>query len=293
MARTRANERSKRQLDAAIELSRRPGVGAARFKELVDLHGSPAAALATMPCQLDLAGLGGKPPLDVERIAALDAVGGDIGFTVYGATDYPRLLARTTEPPPYLFHKGTLWPSPEVAVAIVGPRRCTSEGAAFACGLAAGLARHGVPVVSGGALGVDTAAHRGALDAGGTTVLVTATGIGRVYPRENERLFRDVAARGCIVTELLPGTPPRRDFFPTRNRIIVGLSAAVVIVEGRLRTGTWSSASHALRQKRIVFCWTGSPDRSLRELPDVLLGKGAIAMSGPDAELVIERIASP
>ncbi len=278
------------RLRAAVELSRLPSVGAAAYKELIDRHGSPVEALAQVPRQIDIAGLEKKAALTEAQRQALRQLPESVGFTTYGEADYPWLLGRLSEPPPYLFRRGALWPLPPIAVAIVGPRGCSDQGAAFARELAVGLAARGVVVVSGGARGIDTAAHRGALGSGGATVLVTATGIDRVYPRENEDLYQRVRQRGCILTELLPGTPPRRDFFPTRNRIIVGLSDAVVVVEGKLRTGTWSSASHALKQHRPLFVWAGSPRPELRELPDLLVGRGATALSEPGAEAIMKVI---
>jgi DNA processing protein len=271
------------QLLAAIELSRLPGVGAARFKELVDRHGSPAIALSRTPRQVEIPGSQVKTSFDPELIRGLANQTG-------GAPDYPWLLRAMTEPPPYLFRRGVLWPIPPVTVAVVGPRGCTPEGTRFAYELSAGLAARGVIVVSGGAMGIDAAAHRGALEAGGYSLLVTATGVDRVYPKENAALFRGVVERGCLLTELLPGTPPRRDFFPTRNRIIVGLSEAVVVVEGRLRTGTWSSASHALRQGRPLLTWGGSPRPELRELSNLLGERGARPLDQPDAEVVMAAI---
>lgn len=280
------------QLRAAIELSRRPGVGAATFKELVDRYGSPSEALRAKPRQLSLNGVEGKAALRPGQLdEAVDLPEG-IGFTYYGAADYPTPLNRLSEPPPYLFRRGQLWPFSSPAVAIVGPRRCSEAGRDFARELAEGLAAREVPIVSGGALGIDTSAHEGALCAGGSTVLVTATGADRVYPKENESLFLRAQQQGCIMTELLPGTPPRRDFFPTRNRIIVGLSDAVVVVEGKLRTGTWSSASHALRQKRTLFTWSAADGGAERELSELLEKRGAFRLTESDPEKVMKEIAA-
>lgn len=273
---------SLRQFLAAIDLSRLPGVGAATFKAMVDLYGSPQEALPHIPRQLAFPGSKEKAALTNQQHHALLNLPASIGCTYYGARDYPQLLGTLAEPPPYLFHTGSLWPLTAMMVAIVGPRHCSDEGAHFAHALAARLAEQGIVIVSGGALGIDTAAHRGALDSGGCSVLVTATGIEQIYPQENSSLFSQIVEQGCLLTELLPGTPPRRDFFPTRNRIIVGLSDAVIVVEGKLRTGTWSSASHALKQKRRLFTWTQSPRAELRELPNLLLERGATALNTID-----------
>ncbi|CAK0758536.1 DNA processing protein [Gammaproteobacteria bacterium] len=279
------------QLRAAVELSRLPGVGAAKFKALVDQHGSPFAALHQIPRQLALLGTKEKTGLTSAQLDGLFNLPPSVRFTYYGAADYPQQLLRLAEPPPYLFRKGSLWPLPPIAVAIVGPRDCSREGVLFAHTLAAQLAASGALIVSGGALGIDTAAHRGALASEGFSALVTATGIDRIYPRENQELFAQVMERGCLLTELLLGTPPRRDFFPTRNRIIVGLSDAVIIVEGKLHTGTWSSANHALKQHRPLFVWAESPRPELRELPKQLIERGAIALDMADTKAVMNAAA--
>lgn len=279
-----------KQLCAAIELSRLPSVGAAKFKALIDRYGSPVEVLHWLPRQIDLIDVKHKAVLTHQQFNDVLNLPESISFTYYGAVDYPRLLAKLSEPPPYLFRKGKFWPLSTPMIAIVGPRGCSAAGAQFARDIATGLAEHGAVVVSGGALGIDTAAHQGALAGGGFSVLVTATGIERIYPPENKDLFSKIAERGCILTELLPGTPPRRDFFPTRNRIIVGLSDAVIVVEGKLRTGTWSSASHALKQQRQLFTWTGSPQLELRELPNLLLTRGAIALNRAEPNLVMSTL---
>lgn len=276
------------ELRAAITLSRRDGVGAKRFKELIERHGSPTAALAAQRAPAGASR--GKTPLTVEQREALSTLPADTGATTLGAADYPLRLSRCPEPPPYLFHRGVLWPLPPVGVAIVGPRRCTPEGAAMASSLADALAAAGLPVVSGGALGIDAAAHRGALAAGGWTSLVTATGIERAYPLENERLFLEIERRGCRLTELLPGTPPRRDFFPTRNRIIAGISSAVVIIEGELESGTSSTARHALRLGRPLLTWLGSPQERLRQLPRWIIERGAARLDSADPTPILERL---
>jgi len=281
-----------KQLRAAIELSRLPGVGAAKFKALVDQYGSPTEALYHTPRQIALLARD-KTELTAEQLDGLNHLPASVKFTYYGATDYPELLGKLSEPPPYLFRKGILWPLSPMAVAIVGPRGCSDEGALFARTIAARLAVLGVLIISGGALGIDSSAHRGAMEEGkGLSVLVTATGIDRIYPSKNKELFDQVTEHGCILTELLPGTPPRRDFFPTRNRIIVALSNALIVIEGKLRTGTWSSASHALKQHRHIFVWGENPHPELRELPELLLKRGAISLSTTDPEAVM-RIIKP
>jgi DNA processing protein len=279
----------KEELVAALILSRLAGVGASGFRELLTRHRLPSEALKAYSSTLPRKSRQ-KATLTALQLDSVASLPPSMHSVYFGGPGYPWLLAQLSEPPPLLFAKGPMFPIPPLAVAIVGARRCTAAGAAFARELAAGLATRGVVIVSGGARGIDAAAHRGALEAGGHTVLVTATGIDRFYPRENEPLYRQIEACGAIVTELLPGTPPRRDFFPTRNRIITGLSDATVIVEGTAQSGTASSARHAARAKRQLFTWRGSEDPELGALPEELLGRGAQELKSADAETLLRQI---
>jgi DNA processing protein len=277
-----------RQFLAAIRLSRRPGVGARRFAALVDECGDPAGALAVAQPP-DLFAGAGKAPLD-DEIAGVEAYLERGGQGVYyGAPDYPPALRRIPEPPPYLFRRGPLWPLPPAAVAIVGRREASPAGRVFAWKLASTLAQRGVVVVSGGALGIDAAAHQGALAANGRTALVTATGIDVCYPPAGKALFDAVAARGCLLTELLPGAPPRRDFFPTRNRIIAGLAQALVVVEGRLRSGTYSTWRQMAKLRRPIFAWVDAPDEG-GELPAAIVAAGGLLLHGPDPTAILEAV---
>jgi len=180
------------------------------------------------------------------------------GFAILTADHpkYPRLLSEISAPPPVLYVHGTLAVDP-VRVAIVGSRRATGYGRRVAEELAAGLVRRGAEVVSGGARGVDAAAHRGALDADGRTVAVLGSGLLDPYPSDHGELFARVARRGCVVSEFPLDAPPLPEHFPRRNRLISGLSAAVVVVEAAERSGTLSTANHALEQGREVLAVPG------------------------------------
>jgi len=278
-----------RQFLDAIILSRWPGVGARRFAELIKIHGSPSSALkhADLPDPSVIKTK--KQPMQEAEVIVKDYLEkGGLG-TYLGAADYPRLLAAIPEPPPYLFRRGMLWPIDSFTVAIVGAREATARGVTFARKLARGLSELGVTIVSGGALGIDFAAHHGALVASGRTVLVTATGIDGCYPPCHESLFREVAERGGILTELLPGTPPRRDFFPTRNRIIAGLSQALVVVEGKKQSGSASSVVHMQKLKRPVFVWTG-PHPAQFELREQIIQHGGLPLKDADPEFILSKI---
>lgn len=172
--------------------------------------------------------------------------------------DYPVRLRNIYEPPCLLYIKGRLPViDEEVAVAMVGTRDATPYGRETAGRLAFELAKQGALIVSGGAYGIDTEAHCGALRAGAKTVALLGCGLDIVYPRENEQLFQDIAAAGALVSEYPPGTPVKPDHFPVRNRIISGLCLATVVVEAPERSGALITAHTALEQGRDVFAVPG------------------------------------
>ncbi|QIN82958.1 DNA-protecting protein DprA [Rubrobacter tropicus] len=170
---------------------------------------------------------------------------------------YPARLRVAPDPPPALFVRGRL--APEALVALVGSRKATPAGVEMARSLGRELAARGVCVVSGLALGVDAAAHEGALEAGGETMGVLGCGIDVVYPRANRGLFRRVEERGALVSEYAPGEAPLAWRFPARNRIIAGLSDAVVVVEAPEKSGALITARHALDAGRDVWAVPGPP----------------------------------
>ncbi len=189
--------------------------------------------------------------LDAARRAGLEAIG-------WRDVRYPRLLAEIHDPPPVLWMRGDPAALAVPAVALVGARAASAAAIETARTLAADLARRGVAVVSGLARGVDSAAHEGALHGGGVTVAVLGSGADRMYPPEHEALARAIEARrGAIVSELPPGAPPRPEHFPARNRIISGLSRAVVIVQAAERSGSLITARCALEQGRDVMAVPG------------------------------------
>jgi DNA processing protein len=171
--------------------------------------------------------------------------------------DYPTWLAEIVDPPPVLWVRGQAGALDEPAVAVVGARDATPSGLAVSRRLALGLAEAGLTVVSGLAVGIDGAAHAGALDAGGRTVAVLGCGVDVIYPRSHEALAVSVAASGALVSELPPGTPPLAGHFPLRNRIISGLARAVVVVEAHERSGSLITARLALEQGRDVLAVPG------------------------------------
>lgn len=172
--------------------------------------------------------------------------------------EYPPLLRNIADPPLALFYRGDLSLLHRPGLAIVGSRRASAYAINAAGLLARQLAPTGLTIVSGLARGIDSAAHAAALDAGGTTVAVLGTGIDVIYPRGNRRLFARIAEHGLIVTEFPPGSPPRPEHFPIRNRIISGLTHGAVIVEATSHSGSLITARMAAEQGREVFAVPGS-----------------------------------
>jgi DNA processing protein len=170
--------------------------------------------------------------------------------------DYPVHL-RALPSPPRLWARGRLAPEDALAIAIVGARRATDYGLVVAERLAFDLASRGVTIVSGLARGIDTAAHRGALAAGGRTIAVLGSGIDVLYPPENRALAEQVAASGALLTQFAPGTPPLPAHFPARNRILAALALGVVVVEASERSGALITAGHAADLGREVFAVPG------------------------------------
>lgn len=172
--------------------------------------------------------------------------------------DYPPLLREIHDPPLALHYSGDLSLLKKPAVAIVGSRRATPYAVNAAEHLSRQLVAAGLAVVSGLARGVDSAAHHAALDGGGATIAVLGTGIDVIYPRSNARLFRRMGEHGLILTELAPGTPPKPEHFPIRNRVISGLTYGTVVVEATRRSGSLITARTAAEQNREVFAVPGS-----------------------------------
>ena len=196
--------------------------------------------------------------------------------------DYPYLLTETPDPPPVLFVRGQLLPADRVSIAIVGTRRASYYGIQQAESLAVGLAHAGVTVVSGLARGIDAAAHRGALQAGGRTIGVLASGLGEIYPPEHDNLADQISAQGALVTESPLRTRPKRGQFPRRNRIISGVSLGVVVVEASGRSGALITVKHAVEQNREVFAVPGRVDQEYSRGCHRLIRDGAKLVESVD-----------
>lgn len=249
-----------------IGLKAVPGIGNVTFRRLLERFGSPCDALSApagelagirgmTPAIIDAMGSGAWQRFAEDECGRLRASGARL--ITFTAADYPKSLFEIPDPPPLLYVRGELR-STAPAIAIVGSRRATAYGLLSTGRLAEALARHGVTVVSGMARGVDTAAHKGALQGGGPTTGVLGCGIDRVYPPENGKLFDEMAERGALVSEFPLGTLPLAENFPRRNRIISGLSRGVLVVEATENSGSLITAQYALEHGRDVFAVPGN-----------------------------------
>jgi DNA processing protein len=269
------------------------GLAPGRALAFIRENGGPDALLRATPAALGAAGLGAQ----AEEIAGVwpraEAEAQAIGMAgarlvTWASADYPERLRQIADPPLALAVRGAL-AAAEPAVAVVGARRATPYGLRMAEELAAGLARAGVAVVSGLATGIDAAAHRAALGAGGRTVAVLGTGIDRVYPPWHRGLAADVARGGALVSEFRCGAPALQHHFPQRNRIISGMSLGTVVVEAAERSGSLITARLALEQGREVFAVPGPVGPPQHRAPHRLIQQGAKLVTR--AEDVLEEIA--
>jgi DNA processing protein len=248
-----------------LGFSRVKGIGAARTQLLVKYFGDLSSAWNTSEQQLREAGLSANP---IQALMALRrtydlegeyqrVIDSGIQVLTIEEPDYPKRLAAIEYPPPVLFLKGALSSEDDYAVAIVGTRRVTAYGRQVASELAAYLARNKITVVSGMARGVDGIAHQTALDNGGRTLAVLGSGVDVIYPPEHRQLAEGIIENGALISDYYPGTSPEGNNFPPRNRIISGLSLAVVIVEAGERSGALITANFAAGQGREVFAVPG------------------------------------
>ena len=251
-----------------VELNMTPGIGPRAAAKLLERFGSVAAVYKAKRAELEHLRL---PPEAVDSIIARDLrfraeaeiqavkrLDGDILLLDDGV--YPPSLREIYDPPIVLYVKGA-WSEclEQPCIGVVGSRRCSTYGQNSAIMLARDLAQHGVTVVSGFARGIDAAAHRGALDAGGRTVAVLGTGIDEVYPRDHKKLAAEILERGgALISQFPLGTPPVSENFPYRNRIISGLSLGLVVVEAAENSGSLITARLAMEQNREVFAVPGN-----------------------------------
>ncbi|MEW5986499.1 MAG: DNA-processing protein DprA [Chloroflexota bacterium] len=263
-----------------------PGVGGATVREVIQRFGR-VEAVFDMPDEelLVVKRLAKVLPqlravsLDAVRVELGDMIDGGIHVLTWDDTEYPANLRPLRDAPPILYAQGTLLPQDEKAVAIIGSRQPSPPAVEWAATLGRELAARGLTIVSGLAVGIDTAAHQGALQAeGGRTLAVLGSGLNRIHPRQNTELAQAISERGALLSEQPPDEPVRKQSMMIRNRLISGLSRAVIVVEAQstLNSGSLDTAKRAINQGRPLMAVPGSPGA------DALLLAGAIPIR-PDA----------
>ena len=289
-----------RDLIDVLRLNLVPGLGPRTYQLLLEYFGSPREILNASVSKLQaVQNVGPKLAMSIvthgteaaarEELARTRAAG--VSLLVRNQPGYPAALGRIPDPPTVIYCTGTLVEADGLALGVVGSRHCTAYGRQQTKRLAQGLARVGITVVSGLARGIDAEAHRGALEAGGRTIAVCATGMNMVYPPEHVELAADVAKQGCLLTESPMDQTPKSGLFPQRNRIISGLSLGVLLIEAGRSSGALHTARHAMEQNRDVFALPGRVDSEaslgcldlirdgatlIRDLDDVLNALGPL-----------------
>lgn len=286
------------ELTAWLTLARAPGLHAGTLLPLLQKFSSASALIAAPPEILRTAGADAKfaawlqaPPRESIAKDRRWLEGDARHFIAWGAKNYPQQLAQIGDAPIGLFVSGNpaLLSLPQLA--IVGSRNPTPPGRETAQHLASQLSRCGLTITSGLAVGIDTAGHQGALEAGGTTIAVCGTGLDIGYPATNRSLADTIAAKGALISEFPPGTPALKENFPRRNRIISGLALGTLVVEAALRSGSLITARLAAEQGREVFAVPGSIRNPLAHGCHQLIRQGARLVE--TAQDVVEELFPP
>ena len=272
-------------------LSLIPQIGPARMQALIQAFGSAERVFQASHSQLvTVKGISDKIAREIaanryqdsaaELLEKLDKL--KINVLTFWDESFPELLKSIYGAPSILYYCGEILPSDARAVAIVGTRRPTEYGLTIAARLARELVGNGITVVSGLAVGIDSAAHRGALEGGGRTIAVLGSSLDRLYPPENRDLARKIAKSGVVLSEFPPGTKPDPGNFPQRNRIISGLSLGIVIIEAGKKSGALITAEHALEQGREVFVVPGNITSTKHQGSHDLIKQGAKLIQSVD-----------
>ena len=274
-----------------LRLIRSRRVGPTTYLRLLSEHGSAAAALEALPSVAANAGVKGYEPCPEAVVRAELRAAARVGARMLclGDPDYPGLLAQINDAPPVLWARGNISLAARPCVALVGTRNASSLGARMARKLAKELGDAGYVVVSGLARGIDTLAHRTALETG--TIAVYAGGVDVVYPTENTDLAADIVRQGLTLSEQPPGLQPQARHFPRRNRIVSGLARGVIVVEAAAKSGSLITARMAADQGRDVMAVPGHPMDSRASGGNILLRDGATLVRGVDD--VIELLGRP
>ncbi len=260
-----------------------PGLGSRKAGQLIERFRTPQSVFRASPSELEAAGLNGVVASSVASGCSFDEAAAqqdkirEAGAELIAFCDprYPPRLKEIFDPPVVLFARGSIELLGSLMLGVVGTRRPTPYGLAAAERLSADLARAGLTIVSGMARGIDTAAHKGALSAGAETMAVFGCGVDVVYPSENRKLAEEIAGRGLLLSEFPMGAPAYPQNFPIRNRIISGMSAGVVVVEGAEYSGSAITAKLAMEQGREVFAVPGNITSKMSWGPNLLIRQGA------------------
>ena len=286
--------------EAWLALNMVPHVGPATFAILLERFGTAKRILkASLKALEAVPGVGPTTAKAIRDSRVQETVarerkrmaGRDLRFVTLREGGYPAPLRDIPQPPPVLYHRGSWEDRDRRAVAIVGSRGATPYGRGVADRLAFELARRGLTIVSGLARGIDAAAHRGALRAGGRTIAVLGSGADIIYPAEHRKLGEAIAERGALLSEFPLGTSPLRGNFPQRNRLISGLCLGVVVVEAAVNSGALITADHALEQGKEVFAVPGQVTGRLSQGCHRLIKSGAKLTEG--WEDVVEELGAP
>lgn len=273
-----------------------PGIGPIKFKQLLGHFGDAGRAWEAEPRELKSAGLDEraiesllamrqKISLDQE-LAKITRAG--VKTITWDNADYPPRLRTIHDPPPLFYLQGEILPQDEWAVAVVGTRSPRPYGKQMAEEIASDLARSGITVVSGLARGIDSLAHRAALDAGGRTIAVLGSGMDIIYPEEHKPLTQAILKQGAILSEYPLGTPPVAENFPRRNRVISGLALGTVIVEAGEDSGALITADYALEQGRELFAVPGNVTSPKSRGTNKLLQEGGAKLIFSAADILEE-----
>ena len=265
------------------------GIGPVRLEKLLDYFGDIRSAWNARPYQLLAAGLGEALQarmIEIRNQTELDELGEylhhqGIRVVTWSDPDYPDRLREINQSPYVLYIKGDLRREDTWAVAIVGTRRYSSYGRQVTEDLAHTLARNGITIISGLARGVDGIAHQSALEVGGRTLAVLGSGLDVIYPPEHRSLAGKICNNGALISDYPPGTPPDGSNFPPRNRIISGLSKAVLVIEAGEKSGALITATYAAEQGREVFAVPGKITSALSKGSNLLIKQGAHPLLTP------------
>ena len=266
-----------------LALRMTPGLGTRKAGQLLEVFRTPQAIFRASRSELQAAGLSAGVAQSLSSGCAFDDAADQqsqaarAGAVLIPLTDarYPPALRDIFDPPPLLFARGRVELLATLMLGVVGTRRPTAYGGVAASKLSADLAAAGMTIASGMARGIDTAAHRGVLEAGGNTVAVFGCGIDQIYPAENRKLAEEIATRGLLISEFPMGAPAYPQNFPIRNRMISGMSAGVLVVEGSEYSGSAITAKLAIEQNREVFAVPGNITSKMSWGPNLLIKQGA------------------